>query len=102
MFVSARPDGAPSLELRRDDQDTADDGDQPDVQERLHRDLVRTHDEPQRVEQLPDDQRKQHAIEHEHRDVDCARSSMELTDETDTVPASTRMPAAASRRPTNA
>src|SRR4051794_26418589 len=40
------------LELRSDDEDPPDDGDDADVEERLDGDLVRTHDEAKRVEQL--------------------------------------------------
>ena len=73
MFVGAQPVGA-ALELRRDDQDPPHDRDQADVEEGLDRDLVRAHDEAQRVEELADDQCQQDALDRTFRQVGSRRA----------------------------
>ena len=71
-----------ALELGRDDEDPPDDRDEADVEERLDGDLVRPHDEAQRVKEFADDQRKQNTVEHENSDVNRAAAVMQLADET--------------------
>jgi hypothetical protein len=55
--------------LGGDDQDLAHDRDQPDEQERLDQDPAAEVDDPQRVEQLRDDEQEQHAVEQEHAGI---------------------------------
>lgn len=66
------------------DQDPPDDGNQPDIEERLDSDLVGAHHKAQGVEKRADDQREQYAVEHEDGDVDrsvaggTSRTSLEV------------------------